>query len=97
MQYYLHGIKVFVNDKLTKQVRRTWRERLLTSPWRPWRKTKEVFSDQVFYTKDCGGMVNKVIMSPLVFDKVKDELTVDVLGNNVRIMNRVISEFRSVV
>jgi len=54
------GHRVFLSPILTKtvtsEVRRTWRERLLTLPWRPLRATKfksvQIPSDEVIQTRD---------------------------------------------
>ena len=41
------GMRVMVDDALTEYewVKRPWRERLLTKPWRPWRSSKRVHKD----------------------------------------------------
>lgn len=38
------GMRVVIDDTLTEfdLVRRTWRERLLTRPWRPWQAYRQV-------------------------------------------------------
>lgn len=42
----LFGMKIitspFVGEKCTKQVKRTWKERLFTLPWRPFQKLKTI-------------------------------------------------------
>lgn len=37
----LNGMPVVLHDSVV-EVKRSWRERLLSWPWRPWRKTKFV-------------------------------------------------------
>src|SRR5690349_17553698 len=46
------GMSVVVNEELaqTKTERRSWSERLLSRPWRPWRATKTVPGKPVFYS-----------------------------------------------
>ncbi len=44
--HWLHGWRVFTSPYMTHRVfeerPRTWRERLLSLPWRPWEATKVV-------------------------------------------------------
>jgi len=47
------GLNVYESKHMTKAVPRTWRERLLTLPWRPWRSIKQVPSLELVYTKTC--------------------------------------------
>lgn len=52
----LHGMPLHENPLLTEQeeytIRRTWKQRLLTRPWRPWRativRTRRVPSKQIY-------------------------------------------------
>ena len=37
-----------------EEVRRTWKERLFTRPWRPWRKTKHISVPALFYVPRIG-------------------------------------------
>ena len=45
----LNGVPVFVSDFLpfVKHIRRTWRERLFSRPWRPWQATRTETTDAI--------------------------------------------------
>lgn len=77
MPHTFQGLKVIVNPNLTKpgppeQVRRTWRERWTTWPWRPWVATKTVVpqvpDDQVYQVRGA------FVMHPAVYHQLKAEV-----------------------
>lgn len=58
----------YYNDYKTYQ--RTWRERLLTRPWRPWQKTKSVYEPSVTRLDD-----GTLVMSLQSYDNLLKELS----------------------
>ena len=76
------GIRIIENVNLVdlkiEFVNRTWKERLFTIPWTPWKKTKVVqhkIPKQEFYlidSKEFGGKV--VICYPVMVDELKKSL-----------------------
>jgi hypothetical protein len=55
-----------------RQMRRSWRERLLSWPWRPWVATKEIsveVPDERYYT-----FGNVVVCHPAVAQQLREEL-----------------------
>lgn len=74
------GIPVYTSLYMTKsvEVKGTWRERLFTRPWRPFRKTKIVQepSDDIFLvsTPSPFGVNQIVVCHPAIEQKIKDQL-----------------------
>lgn len=71
MNFYA-GKRVITNINLfvagnPYEVRRTWKERLFSKPWKPLRKTRTVVpmvpSREIYCTNDC------IIMHPAIIDK----------------------------
>jgi hypothetical protein len=63
-----------VGEPLSIQVPRSWRERLLSRPWRPWRRTKPVTIWEPKGTVFQLG--NKLIMHPADAHKLRTEIVV---------------------
>lgn len=47
-QYIEFKYKILTSEYLADTVLRTWKERLFSWPWRPWKKTKKVPFNEVF-------------------------------------------------
>lgn len=62
------GINVVVSDNMThtKRVRRTWRERWFSRPWRPWQRFKAVPDKPKFLL-----VGSRLITSPLGADMLR--------------------------
>lgn len=64
----INGLRIIENPRMTVPgdpyaVRRTWRERLLTRPWRPWQRERWV--TPMLPSKDCYVLTNGcVVMHP---------------------------------
>ena len=65
------GVKVLVSPYLPDyfDVRRTWKERLFTLPWRPWREFKSVYSPQILALDE-----NTILCSERMAKRLKKEL-----------------------
>lgn len=71
---------ILVNANLVtrepEEVKRTWKERLTTFPWRPWENTKIEPVDRP--SKEIIRHGNRLIMHPIVYEELKrqrDEVT----------------------
>lgn len=63
------GYRIIEDSNLLKftDVPRTWHERLLTWPWRPWKKTKRVsLPDPDFY-----GVGNDIVCHPVTAQRLR--------------------------
>ena len=70
----LAGVVVYTNHHLTRseRVRRSWRERLFSWPWRPWRGLKFItVPDEKVYEVNPGGEGAFYIMHPATWEKYK--------------------------
>ena len=65
MNETIMGRRVIVSPHLTKRVPRSWRERLFSWPWQPWRATKAVPSDEVLL------MDGMLVMHPATYVMLK--------------------------
>ena len=56
----------------TRAMRRTWRERLFSRPWRPWRKhrTEQVPKEEI-YVLDLDDHRRAIIAHPSVIDRMR--------------------------
>lgn len=73
------GLRVILSPLLTEQgdpvtVRRTWKERLLTRPWRPWQRTR-TYTPEIPYRGAVRFGENSVIMHPTTWKNLKGTLT----------------------
>jgi hypothetical protein len=59
---FIKGMELIVDDHMPKYkwIKRTWRERLFTRPWRPWVSKKQVMTDYAYIFR------NHIIVSPEV-------------------------------
>ena len=76
MYQSIAGMPVFLSDYVTivteTEVVRTWRERLLTRPWQPLKKTKTV--SQHIPSEDVYEVGGKLIMHPTTYYKLVQQL-----------------------
>lgn len=56
-----------VNISDYESVARTWKERLLTLPWKPWVKTKSIYAPKAYTYGDT------VICSPRIFQQLSSK------------------------
>ncbi len=71
------GIRIITDVNLvvqlgTREVERTWKERLLTRPWRPWQTTKKIANmvpDANFYM--LAKPKNTVVMHPAMLNTIQ--------------------------
>lgn len=70
-----HGYKIILNRQLStpipEEINRTWKERLFSWPWRPFKKTKIIIRYEPIKTIYSDG--NKLIMHPEVFRVFREE------------------------
>lgn len=43
----LGGFKIVIHPPHKSTSKRTWKERLFTFPWRPWRSTKDIYFEMI--------------------------------------------------
>ena len=64
----------------SKLVQRSWKDRLFSWPWRPWKRTRVETRPSrticTFYTMDCPGGFTRMIhvAHPAVLDELRDKL-----------------------
>ena len=70
MELYRGGLKVIasINVPDYETVKRTWRERLFTLPWRPFKSTKSVYKPIAYIFN------NVVLVSYFTYTKLHDEM-----------------------
>lgn len=75
----IDGIPIYENANMVidgepYEVRRTWRERLLSRPWRPWRATRWV-TPKIPDPRVLAGPNNRWFMAhPMVADRIRKEM-----------------------
>lgn len=67
----LHNLEVIPSQWVSdyESVMRSWKERLFTRPWRPFQKTKSVYSPKAYKVLD-----EQIIMSFQSYEILKKEL-----------------------
>jgi hypothetical protein len=73
----LYGYQVITSPLLTVdgkpyQEKRTWKERLFSSPWRPFRKTNTIVPQIPSRTTYVCKENNTIIMHPIIWEEIKN-------------------------
>jgi len=73
----LHGMRIIENPNLLvpgepKIIVRTWKERIFSLPWRPWRASKTIIP--MVPSKEILQYGNRWIMHPSMAEQIKREL-----------------------
>ncbi len=69
------GMRVFISRPTLKTVRRSWRERLLTWPWRPWVVSREIVIPALIPTDDIVCIGDDLHCGELAYQKLMRAIT----------------------
>lgn len=69
------AIRVVTNPACTQEIKRTWKERLLTRPWKPFKKTKHMPAAYMLPE------LNLIFCHPQIRQHLEEQMDEYVLGN----------------
>lgn len=72
MMTMLNGVPIIISEHMLdeKKVRRSWKDRLLSLPWRPWVNQRTVFTPSESMVRTPQGLV----MHPQMWEQIKREV-----------------------
>lgn len=68
------GMKIFVSRPVSATVKRTWKERLFSMPWKPFKTTKVIMKPALISGNKCYRFGDEIHCGELFYDNLKKSI-----------------------